>query len=358
MASIDLLSSLPDDVIFHILSFLPTKLSMATSVLGKRWRFLWAHVPSLHFSGPPPLCNFTEEGARALYYFKKEGTRASDMIHKIILRHKAKRIDSLTLYHFNCSEYQLETLITTAIDRSIRNLYLELKFHAIPKSLFNCKTIVDLTLCISTMSLSAVDNVSLPSLKKFHVSTNVVCENDGALPHFLSGCPSLEELSMAIIFDYDYVGCINISSPTIKTLKLDLSYEFDPDEPEYMLIINTPALRYLQVDDYDLECITIPIAMISLDDASICLIYYSFSDLKTNYISKVKFLHSLCYVKCLKISGCDFDEFVDGGVAFSTVKFDNLTKLEVQLNFKWSLLVKFLEVADNLQVLIVSGVYR
>ncbi|GER43033.1 F-box/RNI-like/FBD-like domains-containing protein, partial [Striga asiatica] len=299
MASIDLLSSLPDDVIFHILSFLPTKLSMATSVLGKRWRLLWAYVPSLHFSGRD---DFRKEGTRFSYYFRPEETRASDIIHRVILRHKTKRIDYLTLYRIKCSEYQLETLITTAIDRNIRDLYLELEFDTIPRSLFNYKTIVDLTLRISTLSLSAVDNVSLPSLKKFRVSSNVVCENDDALPHFLFGCPSLEELNMAIMFDYDYVGCINVSSPTIKTLKLYVSYEFDPAIPECRMIINAPALRYLRVDEYALECITIPITMISLVDADICLLNYSLLDLKTNYNSTVKFLHSLCYAKCLKIS--------------------------------------------------------
>ncbi|CAA0808576.1 Putative F-box/LRR-repeat protein [Striga hermonthica] len=174
---IDRLSSLPDEVICHILSFLPTKRSVTTSVLGRRWRFLWAHVPSVNFSG----CDF---------YFREEGTEALDIIHRFVLQQKAKnRMDTLTLCDLRCNEYQLETWITIAIDCSIRNLYLELKFNTIPRSNFISKTIVDLKLDIRRVSLSAMDNVSLPSLKKLHVS-NVVCENDDALPHFLSNCPS------------------------------------------------------------------------------------------------------------------------------------------------------------------------
>ncbi|CAA0808514.1 F-box/FBD/LRR-repeat protein [Striga hermonthica] len=294
MASIDRLSSLPDGVICHILSFLPTKRRVATSVLGKRWRFLWVHVPCLHF-------NFSG------YKFRKKGTQASDIINRVIFRHKAKIMDTLTLNRVKYNEYQLETWITTAMDRSIRNLYLELSFDTFPRYLYNCKTIVHLKLENKRASLSAVKNVSLPSLKKLYVH-NLVCENDDALPRFLSGCTSLNELNMAFLFekDEDFVGCINISSPTIKMLQIAFnnSHHF-----EYRMIINAPALRYLQVEDYDLECITIPITIISLVEADISLKHYRFSNLETNYNSTVvKFLHSLSYVKCLKISGRIFDE--------------------------------------------------
>ncbi|CAA0808509.1 F-box/LRR-repeat protein [Striga hermonthica] len=292
MASIDRLGRLQDEVICHILSFLPTKLSVATSVLGKRWRFLWAYVPSLHFNG---------------VHFREEGAQASDIINRVLFQRKARRVDTLTLNRVDCNEFQLETFITTAIDRSIRNLYLELDLDTFPRYLFNCKTIVDLKLDNTRALLSAVKNVSLPSLKKLNVF-NLVCENDDALPRFLSGCPSIEEFNMTFRFEEedDYVGCINISSPTIKVLQIyfDHSCKF-----EYRMIINAPALRYHEVLGYDLECITVPITMISLVGADIILRGYSFSNHKASYSSMVvKFLHSLCYVKCLTISDWEFEE--------------------------------------------------
>ncbi|KAJ0824554.1 putative F-box domain, leucine-rich repeat domain superfamily, F-box-like domain superfamily [Helianthus annuus] len=46
----DRLSSLPDDIIHKILSFISTKHAVQTSVLSPRWRYTWTSVPCLNIS--------------------------------------------------------------------------------------------------------------------------------------------------------------------------------------------------------------------------------------------------------------------------------------------------------------------
>ncbi|GER43029.1 F-box/RNI-like/FBD-like domains-containing protein [Striga asiatica] len=296
ISSVNRLSSLLDGVICHILSFLPTKLSVATSVLGKRWRFLWAHVPCLDFSGN----DLTGE------------TEHSDIINRFILLHEAKRMNTFRLSLVNCNEYQLETWISAAIKRNIRDIYLALYGFGdrlmLLSPLFTCKTVVDMRLSGGKRISSSV-NIHLPSLRKL-VLDLVEFEDDEALTHLLSGCPLLKKLTLVYSFigNEKKLGCINISSPSLETLDVCLLHVYE-DIPVYGIVINAKALRYLYMGNCPLGRITNSTTMTSLDEACIFFQYDFYLYMNSeSYSNVVKFLDCLCNVKCLKISSYGGEE--------------------------------------------------
>ncbi|KAK6134333.1 hypothetical protein DH2020_031956 [Rehmannia glutinosa] len=272
-ASVDRLSGLPDAVICQILSFLPTKLSVATSILAKRWRFLWTHVPNL--------------------YFDREN---HNIINRVIMLHK---VQSLTIFRLryidNCEDYEFETWITIAIARNVQNLDIRLDHQLmLPRCLFTCKTLVNLTLynCVGIPSSGAV---YLPSLKKLDFYF-VRYQVDEALPHLLSCCPVLEELFIGGIVDNDL-------------LEPDADFA-DPSEC-IRRFDNLTKLEFA-VDWRFLK--------------------NSWKELHTVYISRGK----------LEPDG----DFADPSECIR--RFDNLTKLELAVD--WRFRTKF---PDNLEVLIV-----
>ncbi|KAK6160411.1 hypothetical protein DH2020_003792 [Rehmannia glutinosa] len=288
--SIDRLSGLPDVILCHILSFLPTKLTVATSILARRWRFLWSHVPNLAFNE----CDYKTDLNVNKGFF--------DILYRVMLQY---RVQNMNTFRLACSdnnnEYQLETCIIAAIVRNVKNLYLDLdSLVDVPSCLFNCKTLVDLSLHVfddipMTVCLLALKKLRLHSLK--YVS-------DESLPRMLSGCPVLEELIVDEFVDHPNMSCCCISSPTLKSLVLMSHFYllfFGSDNP-YRVKIDTPALRYLQLHDFISQDFSVG-SLTSLIEADVIFDYDAPADGEVLHSRSVlEFVGRLCNVKCLKLS--------------------------------------------------------
>ncbi|KAK8559528.1 hypothetical protein V6N13_016272 [Hibiscus sabdariffa] len=111
----DHISDLPDSVLCHVLSFLPTKMLVATGVLSKRWINLWTTVPALSFSS-------TEFPNRFV-----------DSVYKVLAMFQAQTIHQFSLDFEHISrvdDEHIDTWISAAIKRNVQELSLKLNICA------------------------------------------------------------------------------------------------------------------------------------------------------------------------------------------------------------------------------------
>ncbi|MCH91865.1 F-box/FBD/LRR-repeat protein [Trifolium medium] len=136
----DRISSLPDPILHHILSFLPTKFAASTTILSKRWNPLWLSVPTLHFDDMP---------------FKDYISFRHFVLTFFLLRDITLPIQSFNL---NCSRHHLldardiNRFVYAAVQRGGVEKLLIKMFGPVPlnvklpSNIFNCKTLVVLHL--------------------------------------------------------------------------------------------------------------------------------------------------------------------------------------------------------------------
>jgi len=186
----DIISRFPDSIICYILSFLPTKQVVATSVLCKRWNLLWRSVISLDFDHQDRTGSFEDElddCSNFLY----------SMYSLLLLRDKEKPLHRLRLRCCSTyNHYSIEIWIKAAM-RSSRLEHLDLNVYknfVVPSVVFSCKTLVVLKL--ANLVLKDVSFADFPLLKILHLNSICFSGCEDLLKQFLSGSPNLEDLEI------------------------------------------------------------------------------------------------------------------------------------------------------------------
>ncbi|XP_010512301.1 PREDICTED: F-box/LRR-repeat protein At1g06630-like isoform X2 [Camelina sativa] len=243
----DAISWLPHEVLGKILSLLPTKQAVSTSVLSKKWNHMYRLADSLDFDDSVSL-HAEEGGKQTSYVF-------SDSFKKIVDRTLALQCDySIKKFSLAChvgavNEGQKACVgrwISNVVGRGLVELDLRIKdrgIHFLPSQLFASKTLVKLTLGTKLYLGKLPSYVSLPSLKFLFIDT-VFFEYEDLCCVLLAGCPVLEELS---VHHKDNAIPHIISSPTVK--RLSVHYNF---HSENELSLDLPKLEYLDYSDFAL----------------------------------------------------------------------------------------------------------
>ncbi|KAI3876892.1 hypothetical protein MKW92_016917 [Papaver armeniacum] len=209
---VDWISNLPDSLIHHILSFLNIKHVAQTSVLSKRWSYIWITVPILDFQDWGCIRPTSSETNKFMDFV--DGT-----LHR---RHSGANTQRFAItWYNNLNEYRVNSWIFNAVRSNVQQVTLRLiqdEPMIITRSLFTCESLISLKLNV-VPSVSFPNYISFPKLKCLELD-GVAFSNEYWNEKLFSNCPVLEDFSME---HCTWFGVPNfcISTPALKHFKID-----------------------------------------------------------------------------------------------------------------------------------------
>ncbi|KAK8368809.1 hypothetical protein V6Z11_A01G068800 [Gossypium hirsutum] len=295
------------------------KFTISTSILSKRWRFLWILVPILDF-----------RQTTSYYTDKKSRTSFRHLAYKALMLNKAASLHKFRLTcNIDLGLLFLNTMINGVI---LPNVVREVDISIFAKWRFD---FFELPTCLfSAENLS----VRLLSLKVLHLKS-VTYANNKSVSKLLQGRTMLEELIVKITFK-DNARNFIFHVSTLKTLNIKVQFDkMSKLRSQYDLTINTPNLY----------------VFVSLVEANVC--YYGTGLFRmVEALCNAKFLHlkwthycdfraRICFINMINEWALRKDE------AFPL--FPNLTQLELNFGFDGrNLTPYFLENSHALEVLV------
>ncbi|KAK6931737.1 FBD domain [Dillenia turbinata] len=333
----DRISKLPDAILTQILSHLPTKLSVSTSILSSRWRYVWTSVPDLFFE-------FGEAVRR--------DPRFINFVDRVFALHNPnERIQSLGIYWYTKNDFCEDLLKWVGVAISLHlhdlNLWLHGNVNAnLPSVLFTCKTLVELKLN-GDVALNAVpSHVFLPCLKIIHLS-GIDFGSCESASNLFCGCPLLEDLQIQVIRNFP--GRIAIRAPLLKCLSVAYVTKTETE-----LKIEAPSLESICLAN---GSPLVPIwvgGVPSLVDANVKVGLRTLESLHrfVQLLQNINNAKSLCLrgavLFCLRFMGGD-----------NLFSFGNLTGLKVREIYfgGWCMLLKLLQCFPRLEVLVIEEIY-
>ncbi|MED6136634.1 hypothetical protein PIB30_057733 [Stylosanthes scabra] len=186
----DIISTLPDCLLCHILSFLPNTASIVatTSILSRRWRYLWKDLQTFHF-------------IRSSLLFPYYCTAKSPFFASVKTFLSLRTARGFRKFQLSChiKEEELSTVnswVETAIGSNLEEVHFQLSVDSgrnlvMPDTIFNCTKLVNLFLGTSGQIVTVLNRSSyhFPSLKIFYL----VIESSNNLEALLSDCTFQEE---------------------------------------------------------------------------------------------------------------------------------------------------------------------
>ncbi|XP_050138225.1 F-box/FBD/LRR-repeat protein At5g53840-like [Malus sylvestris] len=249
------ISELPDAVLCHILSFIPTKYSVRTSILSTRWKSIWASVPNLDFEFEQMSTTWKEEYMSNYVGFFM-------FVDRVLSLRDSLDIQKFRLHcYYRVEDFsRIVGWICTAIRHNVVELDLCVYSDNIvcptfelPQCVFMCKTLVVLKVKSNCITYGLPTSGCFPRLKFLDVK--VEYPEDDSMEKLFSCCPVLEDLSINATVRDLLVLMFKVSAPELKRLRMTFvsAYLVSKDH-EYDISINAPKLENLDIKQ---DCLSI-----------------------------------------------------------------------------------------------------
>ncbi|KAJ8451851.1 hypothetical protein Cgig2_007334 [Carnegiea gigantea] len=117
----DIISSLTDDILIHILSLLDLREAATTSVLSKRWRYVWANLSNLDFHGTSTL-----HGRGYSTRYESEACKYAHRVNQAVSSSLAPRIHKFRVRFLLGASYgyDIHTWVNFAMRKYVKELEL------------------------------------------------------------------------------------------------------------------------------------------------------------------------------------------------------------------------------------------
>ncbi|TYG86860.1 hypothetical protein ES288_A13G166600v1 [Gossypium darwinii] len=345
---LDRINNLPDSILSHILSFLPNKEAVRTSVLSTRWKYLFASSISI-LDFEHCLKNLYEEDVNNFMNFVDT-----------LLFNPRERVH---LESFWVNDYFVDDeddylplygWISTALSRGLKNIginFINEKVPVLPTLLFTSHSLVTLTLFLHIKDdMKVPTNACLPNVKNLCL-TNLAFEDGYSILKLISSCHVLEDLT---IYDccFHSISELNIHNHLLRRLILCFEHVCVRDY-DYVMAIDAPSLVYFEYTGIVGKGYTLS-NMKSLVKAEISISH--FHEVHSER-SATQLLQGICNVQSLHLAIEAFNETFFRTRLDPKLVFHNLVELEFHSYYcyrKGVRLVEFLHNVPNLKTLILD----
>ncbi|GAB2277850.1 hypothetical protein Dimus_012553 [Dionaea muscipula] len=353
-SEMDRLSSLPDHVIGHILSFLDTKSAVQTSILSRRWTYLYTFSTNLHF------LNTGSAASSSIYG-----------INRVVMQHKVN-IKKFTLQMGPCygdkDGCHVNSWITAAVSRGVEELNLTFhypKYDWAPRCLFLSQTLVLFNLSACETFPRIPSSVWLPSLKILHMS-RIQFLDSSSLTRLFNGCPVLQDLSIENCM-WKAGQVYTIHAVMLRRLRINNCWLVSNDPIKPMVNFDVPRLEYFKFAG---ELLTSYCIRSSSALAIAVIMVYG----KNEWDLVLSLIKSVSNATTLKLFGKTYEFplwnsvelrfFSSRPALHEPPVFDNLSHWEVTLGkchsfgFAWKILQQLLSDSPNIETLVFKNVFE